>query len=369
MRPPSVWPTSRLGRYTWIVLAPTLLTLLYLAVFAADGYVSRAQVMVERETSVVAAGAELAQGLLNVGGGKSKQDALLVESFMRSRTMLEYLDQELDLRGHFSRPKADVIGRLAKDASSEAFLEYYRNRLKVRIDDQSLIISIEFTAFDAAFAHDVAAALIARSEVFVNEVAREFAREQLRFVQDQVEQANERLKAASRQVIALQRSNEVLSPAWEMESIAKIIASLEAELTEQRTQFKTMSAYLNTQAPDMVAARSRISAIEAQLEQERRRLVGSQRPGLNDLMLAYQDAETDLKLATEVYKAALATLEATRLDSVRKVKLLVSVDRPSLAGSAEHPRIWYWMATIFVLLNLAYFVLGLIVATVEDHRE
>jgi capsular polysaccharide transport system permease protein len=149
MRFPSGCPSTRLGRYVAVVVVPTLLTMFYLAVFAAKGYVSRAQVMVEREPTVMAAGAELALGLLSGGGGLSKQDALLVESFMRSRTMLEYLDDELDLRGHFSAPRIDFIGRLAADATAEDFLDYYRKRLSVKIDDQSLIVSVAFTALDA----------------------------------------------------------------------------------------------------------------------------------------------------------------------------------------------------------------------------
>ncbi len=363
------WFATRRRRYMVLVLAPTLLTFFYLSVIAADGYVSRAQLMVEQDQSIAGAGAELALGLLNVGSGKSKQDALLAENFMRSRTMLEYVDGQLDLRSHFSAPPIDFIGRLAEEASSEEFLDYYREQLKIKIDEESLILAIEFTAFDAEFARKVVEALMSRSEVFVNEVAREFSKEQLRFVEDQVHQANDRLKEASRKVIELQRSNEVLSPMLEAESVGKIVASLEGELAEQRTQIKTMSAYLNPQAPDMIAARNRASALEAQVAQERARLVGSGAPGLNDLMLDYQDAETDVRLATEVYKTALATLEATRLESVRKVKLLINVDRPSLAESAEYPKVFYWTAIAFVLLNLAYFVLGLIVATVEDHRE
>lgn len=363
-------PGSKSGRYLVAVLVPTLLTWLYLGLLAADGYVSRAQVMVEQESSVATAGAaELAMGLLSVGGGKSKQDALLVQSFMLSRTMLEYLDAELGLREHFSGPSVDFIRRMDEDASAEEFLEYYREHLNVTIDDDSLLVSVEFVAFDPAFAQAVVSKLVARSEEFVNEVSRQFAREQLRFVQDQVEKANDRLKTASREVIELQRSNEVFSPQKETEAIGEILAQLEAELAKQRTELKALSGFMNPTAPDVVAARQRVEALQAQLAQERARMVGKQNPGLNDLMLAYQDAEMNVRLATEVYKTALATLEATRLDSVRKVKYLVSVDRPSLPDSAELPRIMYWTLTVFVFMNLAYFVVTLIIATIEDHRE
>ncbi len=360
---------SRSRRYLILVICPTFLACCYLLVLSAKGYVSRAQVMVEGDSSVAAMGAEFVQGLVNVGAGKSKQDALLVEKFMYSRVMLEHLDAELGLRKHFSAPRVDILGRLDRNASMEDFLDYYRGRLKIKLDEQALILSIEFTAFDPDFAHEVVRKLIARSEIFVNEVSRQFALEQLRFVEEQVSEASSRLQTASREVIGLQRDNEVLSPQWETEAVAKILGGLEAQLAEQRAELKAMTAYLNVQAPDVIAARQRVRALEQQIAQERDRLVGRQAPGLNDLMLEYQGAETNVKLAGELYKAALATLETTRLDAARKVKILVSVDRPSKPDSAEHPRVLYWVASIFILLNLAYFVMGLVIATVEDHRE
>jgi capsular polysaccharide transport system permease protein len=362
-------PESRSGRYLLCVVAPAVLAWVYLILLAADGYVSRAQVMVEQESSSAVAGAELALGLLNVGGGKSKQDALLVENFMRSRTMLEYLDAELDLRGHFSEPLVDVIGRLDAQASAEDFLDYYRDRLIVTIDDESLIVEIEFTSFDPEYSREVVRKLIGRSEGFVNEISRQFAREQLSFVEEQVAQANERLKAATREMIALQRSNEIFSPSLEVESVGRILAELEAALAEGQTQLKALSSYMNPSAPEVVAARQRVQALKEQIAQERARMVGHKDAGLNDLMLAYQDAETNVRLTTEIYKTALASLEATRLDSVRKVKFLASVDAPSLPDSVEHPRVLYWTLTIFIFLNIAYFVMNLIIATVEDHRE
>src|SRR5690606_23498023 len=122
---------------------------------------------------------------------------------------------------------------------------------------------------------------------FVNEVSRQAAREQLGFVEDQVRQANDRLQKASREMIELQRSNDVLSPEQETEAFGQILAQLEAELAKRRTELKTLAGYLNPNAPDMVAARQRVKALEAQVAQERARMVGSEGAGLNDLMLAY----------------------------------------------------------------------------------
>lgn len=361
--------SGRLGRYLTFVAAPTLVAGLYLLLLAADGYVSRAQVMVEQESSIAASGAEFALGLLGASGGRSKQDAVLVRDFMRSRAMLEHLDEQLDLRAHFSAPRVDVLRRLDADAPMDNFLKFYRRQLDVVVDDESLILRIEFTAFTPEFAQQVVQQLVRRSEEFVNEISRAFAREQLRFAQKEVEQANERLQAASRQMIDLQRQNEVLSPEWEVDALGRILVELESELSREHTQLKALESYLNASAPEVVTARQRVRALEAQVAQERARMVGKQSRGLNDLMLAYQDAEMNVKLSAELYKSALATLEATRLESVRKVKFLAQVDQASLPDSVEHPRVLYWTLTFFVFLNLGYFVVNLIIATVEDHRE
>ncbi|MGB0220691.1 MAG: hypothetical protein ACPGJF_15240 [Sinimarinibacterium flocculans] len=362
--------SSRQQRYVVVVLLPTLLVFAYLGLVATDGYISRAQVMVERESSTAMAAAELTLGALSLGGQSSKTDALVVETFMRSRAMLEYLDAEFDLRGHYSSDDIDIFSRLDPDAPGEDFLDYFRDRIKTYVDDQTYIVELEVTAHDPAYAQRVAQGMVRRAEHFVNEISRELAREQLAFVEDEVEKANERFKAASSGMITLQRRYDVFSPEKEAEVAGSILSGLEQELSRQRTEYRALSAYLTPQAAELAAAKARIEALREQIEQERERLVGSNGGnGINDTLLAYQDAQMDLTLASEIYKTALGTLEATRLDAARKVKYLVALSSPSLPDAVEHPRVGYWTVTVFVALNLLYFVLGLVVATIEDHKE
>ena len=359
----------RLLRYLAVVIGPTLIALAYLTLIASDGYVSRAQVMVEHDNSAAAAAAEITLGMLSFGGQSSKLDALVVETFMRSRSMLEHLDSKLGLRSHFSSTEVDLIGRLEADASQEDFLEYYRDRLVSAVDDSTYVLSLEFVAFDPEYAQKVTTELVARAEQFVNEVSHHLAREQLAFVSGEVDSAQARVKKASRDLISLQRKYEIFSPEIETEATGTILGALMQELASARTERSALLAYLNPKAVEVAAVSARIEALEQQIAAERARLVGGDDPGLNDVMLAYQDAEVELKLSSEIYKTALATLEATRLDAARKVKYLVSLSAPSRPDSVERPRVLYWVATIFVILNLAYFVMSLIVATIQDHRE
>ncbi|WP_370307121.1 hypothetical protein [Sinimarinibacterium flocculans] len=365
------WLTQhpRITRYLVVVVVPSLLALAYLGIVATDGYVSRAQVMIEHDNSAAAAAAEITLGMLSIGGQRSKVDALVVETFMRSRTMLEHLDSTLDLRGHFSAPDVDLISRLDADASREDFLDYYRDRLVTAVDDNTYVLSIEFVAHDAEYARKVTDELVRRAEQFVNEISHHLARQQLEFVSAEVDRAHERLRGASRALISLQREYAIFSPQAETQATGTIVGGLLQELAAARTERNALLAYLNPKAAEVATVTARIEALERQVADERARLVGSDDPGLNDVMLAYQDAEVELTLASEIYKTALATLEATRLDAARKVKYLVSLSAPSLPDSVERPRTLYWAFTLFVVLNLAYFVMSLIIATIQDHRE
>ncbi|MGJ8668082.1 MAG: hypothetical protein ACSHXK_01225 [Oceanococcus sp.] len=356
-------------RYLLLVAFPCFCVWFYLQFIASSGYVGRAQFMVEEDAPQAMAGAELALGLLSVSGGRSKQDALLIDRFMQSRTMLEWLDAKLDLKGHFSDKEIDWFGRLDTDVSAEEFLDYFRSQLVLTIDEDALIIGVDFISYDADYSQRVVQALVDRSELFVNEISRGLAQQQLSFVEEQVATTYARLSKASDDMIRLQKKNDILSPTHESEVIGQILAALEGELVSQKTQLITLMAYLHSDSADVVAAKHRINAIEQQIESERNRLIGRGSQGMNELLLEYKQAEVNASLAGEIYKSALASLEATRLDATRKIKYVVLVDAPSRPDSAEQPRVAYWTVTIFIMLNLLYFVASLIAATIQDHRE
>ena len=357
-------------RYVFGVVLPTILAAVYLVFFASAGYISRAELVVEVDSPTVPP--DLAAGVLGlVSSPSSKVDALIVKAFMRSRAMLDYLDGQVDLRSHFSAGEVDFIRRMPASASGQEFLDYFRSHLDIQVDEQSYIINVEFSAYDPNIAHDTLEALVDRAERFVNDISQYLAREQMKFVEENVKRARERLDEASREMVKFQQKYDVFSPEKETEAAGEIIAALLQELTKQRTRLKELESYLSDDSAKVITTKQRINALEQQLSQERMKLVGEKMntQGLNELLSEYKDAEVALKVAAEVYKTSIASLESTRLDMARKSKYLVGISAPSIADEAELPRAGYWILTIFVVLNFVYFVLALAVATIRDHKE
>ncbi|HEX4871486.1 MAG TPA: hypothetical protein VFV27_04165 [Nevskiaceae bacterium] len=354
--------------YLGLVALPFVVYSLYLLVFASPRYVSEAQIIVESDAPGLPTGFDI--GLLGLATGGSAEDARHVRAFILSAAMLEHLDQTLQLRAHLSDPAHDRFSRLSASASREEFLRYYQEHLDVRIDEESMLITLKVQAFTPEYAQRLAQAMLARAEQFVNEVSQGLAREQLAFIERELDGANQRLQEAASTLVRMQTENQLLSPQIEAESVSRIIAGFQGELAAQRTQLKALQAYLSPSAPEVVAARKRIEALEAQIEQERRRQVGDgKREALNELTVKFKTQETTVQIASDLYQAGLKTLETAKLEAARKVKHLVQLSPPTLPEEAGHPRVGYGILSALVLLHLLYLLGGLLIATVRDHRD
>jgi capsular polysaccharide transport system permease protein len=356
---------QRQRRYVLWVGVPFLALAVYYLLVASNGYLSRASLVVEGEAPPVP---NLDLGLFSLGGNTSKGDALLLLEFIRSRTMVERLQQRLDLRSHYGGG-IDWVSRLWRD-SDEDLYRYYIDHVQVVVDDESSVVSVEVMAYEPAYAQRVAQQIVKISDEFLNGISHQIARERLDFVQSEITSAHERLEKATANMIALQKQHDIFSPQAESESSARIIAQLQAELAQERTQYKALSSYLNEGAPDVVSVRKRIAALERQIGQERAKQVGGTgQGGLNDLVAEYGTAQLEVTMATDIYQAALKTLEATRVDASRKAKHLVEVSSPSLPDRVERPERLKKLFIALLLLNLAYFVLTLLGAAINDHKD
>lgn len=346
-----------------------LLLIAYYGFICSDRYVSEASVIVQHENQTSSV---LSSGLFSALGGSAPSvlEAELVKAFIESASMLDYLDENLQLRAHYSQPQIDWISRMSSDASSERFLKHYLNLISVDIDATSYVIIIEVQAFDPEYAQRLNRAVVARAEQFVNDISQQLAREQVAFIQRELETTSLRLRDETNRLVQYQIDNKLLSVDSETASVSAIIGALQGQLATERTNLKALLGYLNPSAAEVIAANHRIAALSQQLEQERAKQVGaSNERGLNTKLLDFRELELNLEIATQMYQTALQTLESARLDAARKVKYLVSISAPTRPQSSGEPRRLYVLITAFVLINALYLIGKLLIATIKDHQE
>ena len=353
----------------WIIGVPMLLAILYYAFLAADRYVSESKITVRQSGD--AASAEVSSLALMVAGVNtgSREETLYLRDYIHSLDMLKHLDAKFKLREAYDSKKIDPLFRLYAGTSQEWFLRYYRNRVEVVFDDLTGLLSVRVQAFDPALAQKVNAEIIAQSERFVNEISHRMAREQMAFAETEMLKARERYQTAKNRLIAFQNKHKVLDPLAQAQATATLSAQLESEIAHKEAELKTLTGYLQENAPQVALMRNEVAALKAQLDKERAKVTSQNGGRLNTLASEYQNLLLDAGFAEDAYKAALTAMETTRIEASRKLKSVVVVETPAKAEIALYPQRLYNLVTLLAILVLAYGIARLVIATIQDHRD
>jgi capsular polysaccharide transport system permease protein len=353
-----------------LIAIPWLTAAVYLWFFAADRYVAESVVAVRQEGGgALPTGIDALSMMFGTSSG-SREDQFMLQAHILSMDMLRQVDEALDLRAAYSQPRTDFMFGMAGDARQEDFLKYYRSRVSVAVNDASGLITIRTQGFTPEIAQAVNVEVVRRSERFINESSHQLAREQMAFAESEVRKARAHLDAVRVRVQEFQQRHGILDPTAQAMANTGLTSELQAMLAREEAELKALQAYLNDNAPQVVAKRAQIAALRSQLEQESQRvLTSADGQSLNVLVGDYQELLAELEFVSDAYRSALTGLEMARIESTRKLKSLVLVESPALPEAAEHPRRTYMLVALLMGLALVYAIGRLIVATIEDHQE
>jgi capsular polysaccharide transport system permease protein len=363
-------PDARTLKLALIAL-PVALAALYFFVFASDRYVSESTVALQRAGNDGAAAVPGAAMLLAGLNPLSREETLYLRQYVHSIGLLQELDAKLGLRKHFGTPGWDFALRLRAGASQEDFVEYYRSRVEVSMDELSSTLTVRAQGFDAAFAKQLNEAILRESERFVNEMSHKLAREQLGFAESELVRTGKALESARAEVLAFQAKNRLLDPTVQAQASGALVAQMQATLSRQQTELQALRSFLNDDAYQVKALKAQIQATEAQLNAERARATGTgQRSDrLGALAIEFQALQSKAEFALDAYKLALSAVEAARIDTTRKIKSLVVIEPPTLPQTAEYPRRLYNLASLLIACLLLYGVARLVIATIREHQD
>lgn len=352
----------------WLFIAlPTLVAGIYLGFIASEQYAATSQFIIKQSNSQAP---PIALGIPFLGNktSTSAEDALIIKDHIYSTEMFEKLEAQLDLIKHYNDPVIDRWSRLPQDASREDKLEYFNKLLSVSIDPDSAIVSLNTRAFTPEMAAAVNSSILTISENFINEISISLAEAQVDFVRHEVEKAEANLASARTKTLAFQSKYNLLDPESESVSLFGRISEMEAKLTEKRTELKTLSSFLQEDSPRIATVKREITALESQIKEETRMLAGTEELSLNQIMAQHQELKIEQEFALNTYTSALASLETARTDASRQMKFLIIVSDTGVPEEASQPKAVRGTLTIFVIASLIFFVIRLIVATINDHN-
>jgi capsular polysaccharide transport system permease protein len=281
------------------------------------------------------------------------------------------LDKQLKLREHFGKIRADLPLRLPGDASVEDFVAYFRARVELGFDDRSALLTIRAQGLDPEYAQRLNVAILDASERFVNETSHRIARERLRFAEGELQTASKRVESTSGTLLEFQGRTRLLDPAMQAQAAGVLTVELEAQRARAEAELNGLRGFLNDEAFQVQALKSRIAAINSQIDAEKRRATVDNAKGmrLNKLALEFEALKLQAEFARDGYKLALGAVENARIEASQKIKSLVIVEPPSLPETAEYPLVTYNMSTLLAVCVLLYAIVRLVLATIREHQD
>ncbi len=336
----------------------------YQLFIATDRYESKAITVISEQKSGVGSFDFSFLGLPSFG---SDRDAHVIIEFILSRDMMNYLQRQLDIRAHYSSSDVDYLSRLAGDATEEEFHELYQGYFTAEYDVEKKIVTLAVQAFDKTYAQNALRLILRRADEFIDALNNKVSREQLRFFEAEVVGRERELKKLKAELLEFQQTNKVLSTEAEAKTIFTTIGALETLLAQKNSELDSRKKILSKDSAILQELEAQISSLGRQIEVEKARLAGGEGRDISKLQAEFNEIRLGLELATAAYKSTLSTLEQVRVEASRKLKFLIVVTQPSLAGESEYPRTLYIIISTILISLMIYVVMSLLIAIIREH--
>ncbi|VEB40376.1 Capsule polysaccharide export protein [Chromobacterium violaceum] len=115
------------------------------------------------------------------------------------------------------------------------------------------------------------------------------------------------------------------------------MAELESRQAQLEAELRNLQSYLQSDSPQVIAARNALDALKTQVAREKSKLVSPDDDKLNRKTAQFQELRAYAEFRTDLYKLALTALEKAKVASAHKLKSLAVISAPQLPEEAEYP--------------------------------
>jgi capsular polysaccharide transport system permease protein len=351
-----------------VVVLPTLIVFLYAVLWATPQYQSEFRVSVRAAERMQTN--SLLPSLLGLGLTQSGPDSNAVVQYILSHEILEEMRPGVDLPAIYGKSSIDWFDRLPSDATAEQTLRYWRRMSEAYYETSTETVVVRVGAFTPADALALAKHTLSLSESLLNRMSARARDNSVAMARKQVAAAEDRLKTLREQIKTLRDKENLLDPRKEAETDLTVSAKLREDLARADADLSAMRDSMDDDAPSVIATKSRIAALRAELDQITTNTVKQRelnRP-LSSVFGAFEQLDNDQTFAVKAYQAALASLQSAELDASRQQLYLAVIVEPNLPEESYYPRPLRLTALVFSLALAFWALAALIIASVRDHR-
>lgn len=356
-----------------IVGVPTAIAMIFYLLIAAPRYVAVAQFAVW--TAAPPKADPLTMLIQLPSSSASLEDQHIVEDYVESRAMLESIERRLDL-GRIYGTGGDVFSELWPGRTVEQRVAYWKHHVSITIDSTSGISTLEVDAFRPEDALTLANAVLAQTQIMVQNLSDEGDLEAARNAKRIFDNAAAYLSGVRAKVTKFRRENHIVDAAHSGQFASQMVGGLEISLVDTEAEIQQLRSYLAPNDPRIAILQARADSIRRQIDLQKNGLsettpekAPSSGPDvLPASVLAKSEAlETELDIATKTYAAAAASYFEAQGNLSRNHRYLETFVKPALPEEALQPRRLRMIATVLVSSFIAWCLLITVAGAIRDH--
>jgi capsular polysaccharide transport system permease protein len=358
-------------KHRWLALfvgLPTLLAAIYYGLIASPVYVSQSAFVIKSPGQKAAPTLSLANLVQTSGISAGQEQTKEIVGYIRSRTGLQDLKAQIDVRKRFSDRNADFLNRFPGPFERDTFeslFRYYQSSVGADIDQDSGLATLQVQAFTPKDAQEINLRLLNLSEELVNRLNQRAEGRGIAEAQQRVVQAEDRLRNARVALSAYRNQNQLLDPAKQATGVLEVSNKLVSEQAGLQAQLDLMQR-VAPRNPAIPALRNRIVAVGRAISAQNGRAVGTP-TAIASKLSNYEKLNVEQDFATQMLTAANTAVEQARTEAQKQQFYLERVVEPNLPDDSTLPHRLRSILIIFGTCLSLYFIGWMLVVGILEH--
>ncbi|TPG51635.1 hypothetical protein [Sphingomonas glacialis] len=350
------------------VVVPVIVAVVYFGFLASDVYVSESRFVVRSPDKPASTGlGVLLKSTGFTGGG---DEIYAAESFIQSRDALVALNKNGAFAQAYSDRKISFVDRfngLGFNGSFEALYKFYKSKVLIEHETTASITSLTVRAYTAREAYRVNTQLLHMAELTVNNLNERGRQDLIHFASVEVDEAKEKARSAAVALSAFRNSQGVVDPEKQATVQLQMVSKLQDEIISARSELLQLRSF-TPQNPQIEVLATRVAGLEREMQNQVSMVAGG-RKSLSSTAAQYQRLSLESQLADKQLGAAMSSLQDASNEARRKQAYLERIVEPSIPDQAVEPRRWRGILSTLLLGMVAWGILTMLLAGVQEHKD
>jgi len=350
------------------VIIPTVIAVIYFGLVASDVYISESHFVVRSPDKPSTSG--LGVLLKSTGFSSGEDEVYAAENFIKSRDALSALNKGnayAKAYGSDAVSKIDRFNGFGMDGSFEALYRYYNGKVDIEHESTASITTLKVRAYTPKDAFRINMQLLGMAEATVNRLNERGRQDLIRFATTEVEDAKNKARAAAVALSDFRNREGVVDPEQQATVQIQMISKLQDQVIAARSDLLELRSF-TPQNPQIEVLATKVAGLEREMDVQLGKVAGD-RKSLSTTAAQYQRLSLESQFADKQLAGAMSSLQDASNEARRKQAYLERIVQPNLPDEAAEPRRLRGILATLVLGLIAWGILTMLLAGVQEHKE